>query len=139
MKQWIWYLIVINILAFILYGIDKKRARDHAWRISERMLIGIALIGGSVGAMIHIGVVSGELGDLRGNVVVRPGKGHAFDFHTGALLIARHVHRLDATVALLIIESGMLEVESGIQEDDGHPLTSIGLRADIPLLTIDFG
>ena len=51
MKQWIWYLIVINILAFILYGIDKKRARDHAWRISERMLIGIVLIGGSVGAI----------------------------------------------------------------------------------------
>ena len=51
MKQWIWYLIVINILAFILYGIDKKRAREHAWRISERMLIGIALIGGSVGAI----------------------------------------------------------------------------------------
>ena len=51
MKQWIWYLIVINILAFILYGIDKKQARDHAWRISERMLIGIALIGGSVGAI----------------------------------------------------------------------------------------
>ena len=51
MRQWIWYLIVINILAFILYGIDKKRARDHAWRISERMLIGIALIGGSVGAI----------------------------------------------------------------------------------------
>ena len=51
MRQWIWYLIVINILAFILYGIDKKWARDHAWRISERMLIGIALIGGSVGAI----------------------------------------------------------------------------------------
>ena len=51
MRQWIWYLSVINILAFILYGIDKKRARDHAWRISERMLIGIALIGGSVGAI----------------------------------------------------------------------------------------
>ena len=51
MRQWILYLIVINILAFILYGIDKKRARDHAWRISERMLIGIALIGGSVGAI----------------------------------------------------------------------------------------
>jgi len=51
MRQWILYLIVINMLAFILYGIDKKRARDHAWRISERMLIGIALIGGSVGAI----------------------------------------------------------------------------------------
>ena len=51
MRQWIWYLVVINLLAFVLYGIDKKRARDHAWRISERMLIGIALIGGSVGAI----------------------------------------------------------------------------------------
>ena len=51
MRQWIWFLVVINLLAFVLYGIDKKRARDHAWRISERMLIGIALIGGSVGAI----------------------------------------------------------------------------------------
>jgi len=45
------YLILINIIAFALYGIDKHRAITHKWRISERMLIGVALIGGSIGAI----------------------------------------------------------------------------------------
>ncbi len=46
------YLIVVNVLAFILYGMDKSRARSGQWRISEKTLIGIAVIGGSVGAII---------------------------------------------------------------------------------------
>ena len=45
------YLIVINLVAFVLYGIDKKRARDGTWRISEKTLIGIAVVGGSIGAI----------------------------------------------------------------------------------------
>ena len=44
------YLIVINIVAFILYGIDKYRARRAQWRISEATLILLAVLGGSVGA-----------------------------------------------------------------------------------------
>ena len=51
MKTLIFYLILINIIAFALYGIDKHRAITHKWRISERMLIGVALIGGSIGAI----------------------------------------------------------------------------------------
>ena len=46
------YLFAVNLLAFILYGIDKKRARNREWRISERTLIGIAVIGGCVGAIL---------------------------------------------------------------------------------------
>ena len=46
------YLLAVNLLAFILYGIDKKRARNREWRISERTLIGIAVIGGCVGAIL---------------------------------------------------------------------------------------
>ena len=46
------YLLAINLLAFILYGIDKKRARKREWRISEKTLIGIAVIGGCVGAIL---------------------------------------------------------------------------------------
>ena len=46
------YLAVINIAAFIMYGIDKKRAAAGRWRISEATLLGIALIGGSVGALV---------------------------------------------------------------------------------------
>lgn len=50
------YLLAVNILAFMLYGIDKKRAKNGKWRISEKTLIGIAVIGGSVGALfgMHI-------------------------------------------------------------------------------------
>ena len=50
------YLLAINLLAFILYGIDKKRARKREWRISEKTLIGIAVIGGSVGAILGMHV-----------------------------------------------------------------------------------
>ena len=46
------YLLAVNLLAFILYGIDKKRARKREWRISEKTLIGIAVIGGCVGAIL---------------------------------------------------------------------------------------
>ena len=46
------YSVVVNLVAFALYGIDKKRARRGAWRISERTLLGIAVIGGSIGAIL---------------------------------------------------------------------------------------
>lgn len=45
------YLLIVNLTAFFLYGIDKKRAIKQKWRISEKTLILIAVIGGSVGAI----------------------------------------------------------------------------------------
>ena len=50
------YLLAVNVLAFILYGVDKKRARNREWRISEKTLIGIAVIGGSIGAILGMHV-----------------------------------------------------------------------------------
>ena len=50
------YLLAVNLLAFILYGIDKKRASNREWRISERTLIGIAVIGGCIGAILGMHV-----------------------------------------------------------------------------------
>ena len=50
------YLLAVNVLAFILYGVDKKRARNREWRISEKTLIGIAAIGGSLGAILGMHV-----------------------------------------------------------------------------------
>jgi uncharacterized membrane protein YsdA (DUF1294 family) len=44
------YLVIVNILAFLLMGIDKHKARKGAWRIPERTLFLSALIGGSLGA-----------------------------------------------------------------------------------------
>ena len=50
MKYFSWYLITINIVAFMMYGIDKEKAKRGAWRIPESTLIGVALLGGSFGA-----------------------------------------------------------------------------------------
>ncbi|WP_174614001.1 DUF1294 domain-containing protein [Virgibacillus ihumii] len=46
---WI-YLTVINVLAYILMGMDKQKARKHKQRISERTFWIIGLLGGSAGA-----------------------------------------------------------------------------------------
>lgn len=50
------YLAVINVVAFILYGIDKFKAKQSKWRISEVSLLGLAVIGGSIGAWIGMAV-----------------------------------------------------------------------------------
>ena len=47
-------LIGVNIIAFLLYGADKYRATRKKWRIPEKVLIGIALCGGSAGALLGI-------------------------------------------------------------------------------------
>jgi uncharacterized membrane protein YsdA (DUF1294 family) len=52
MKYLFVYLIIINTITFFTYGIDKYKAKKHKWRISENMLIGLAIIGGFVGAFM---------------------------------------------------------------------------------------
>lgn len=52
MKILILYLILINLAAWGLMGADKYRARKHAWRIPERTLFAVALLGGSLGAIL---------------------------------------------------------------------------------------
>lgn len=48
----IYYLLAINIVTFIVYGIDKLKAKRGAWRISEATLILLAAVGGSIGAWL---------------------------------------------------------------------------------------
>lgn len=43
---------VLSLVAFILYGIDKRKAKKNAWRIPERTLLLVGFLGGSVGALI---------------------------------------------------------------------------------------
>ena len=47
---------VMNIATFIMYGIDKKKAIDHKWRIPESTLIGMSFAFGSLGALIGMRV-----------------------------------------------------------------------------------
>lgn len=46
------YLAAINLVAFFLYGIDKWKSRHDKWRVTEARLITIALLGGSLGALL---------------------------------------------------------------------------------------
>lgn len=48
----IFYLLAVNLAAFILMGADKRKARLHKWRIPEKTLFLSAILGGSVGAML---------------------------------------------------------------------------------------
>ena len=45
------YLILINLISFVLFGMDKLKARNHQWRISEKTLFLFAASGGSAGAI----------------------------------------------------------------------------------------
>ena len=45
-------LVAVNVLAFLLYGIDKVKAKMHSWRIPENVLIIVAALGGSAGALL---------------------------------------------------------------------------------------
>ncbi len=46
------YALLVNLLAFGMYAIDKRAAKKRRWRIPEAHLICIALLGGSAGALI---------------------------------------------------------------------------------------
>ncbi len=45
------YLLLINVVTFCVYGVDKSQARRGAWRIRESMLHLLALFGGTPGAL----------------------------------------------------------------------------------------
>ena len=48
----IYYLLLINIVTFLVFVIDKRRAVKRKWRIPEKTLLGLSLIGGSAGGLI---------------------------------------------------------------------------------------
>ena len=65
----LYYWLVINILTFAVYGIDKwrstsgrllptgrKKAKQGSWRISETTLLMLAVIGGTIGALLGMQV-----------------------------------------------------------------------------------
>lgn len=56
MQLLIIYLLVINIIAFVLMGMDKSYARQKKRRVPEKRLFGVSAIGGALGAWIGMRV-----------------------------------------------------------------------------------
>ena len=52
----IWYLVGINILTFLIYGLDKYLAKNKSYRVSEYSLFVLGFFGGSFGALIGMQV-----------------------------------------------------------------------------------
>ena len=52
----VYILIVINVITFLVYGIDKWKAKQGSWRISEATLLTLAVVGGSIGALLGMQV-----------------------------------------------------------------------------------
>ena len=50
------YLLVINLAAFLMMGLDKLRAKHDRWRIPEKALFLSALLGGSLGSILGMQV-----------------------------------------------------------------------------------
>lgn len=47
-----YYILIVSAVLFILMYVDKKRARNREWRISEKMLLSLALLGGASGGLL---------------------------------------------------------------------------------------
>jgi uncharacterized membrane protein YsdA (DUF1294 family) len=50
------YLLAVNIAAFAVYGWDKMCAKRGMWRVPEKILLLLAFLGGSVGAMVGMAI-----------------------------------------------------------------------------------
>ena len=64
------YLLIVNLIAFALYSIDKRRAIKHQFRIPEKTLLWMARIGGGVGSWIGIKVFRHKTKHTKFRIVV---------------------------------------------------------------------
>ena len=47
---------ILNVITFLVYGIDKWKAKKEKWRIPESTLLLLAVVGGSIGALLGMKV-----------------------------------------------------------------------------------
>ena len=50
------YLAIVNVATFFTFGIDKLKAKHAKWRIREAALLMLAVLGGSIGALLGMKV-----------------------------------------------------------------------------------
>ncbi len=46
------YLVAVNLVTFLIYGIDKFKSKQARWRVPEATLLWLAAVGGSIGAWL---------------------------------------------------------------------------------------
>lgn len=51
-KVIVYYFLFLNLGAFLAFALDKDRSRKNKWRISEKSLLTLTIIGGSIGSLI---------------------------------------------------------------------------------------
>lgn len=51
MTYYLIFLGVMSLFSFVIYGVDKRKAIKHAWRIKEAVLLGVGFFGGAAGAL----------------------------------------------------------------------------------------
>lgn len=52
LKPLLYFLLIINAVSFVLMLADKIKAKKNLWRIPEATLMGVAALGGSLGALL---------------------------------------------------------------------------------------
>ncbi|NLZ46228.1 MAG: DUF1294 domain-containing protein [Clostridiales bacterium] len=50
------YIIILTIITFVAFGIDKHKATKKKWRIPEKTLLGLAVLGGCIGSLLGMSV-----------------------------------------------------------------------------------
>ena len=69
-KSIIFYYVVVNLVAFIMYGIDKNRAIKKEWRISEKSQILVSLAGGAFGALLGMHVIRHKTRHIKFQLII---------------------------------------------------------------------
>ena len=83
-------LAAVNLFAFVLYGVDKRKAKRDAWRIRESTLLLVAAMGGSLGALLGMELFRHKTKHVKFRVLV-------------PLFLVLHV-----ALGIYIIKSGLL-------------------------------
>lgn len=66
------YFLIVNVVAFAAYGVDKRRARLGQWRIRESWLLALAVLGGALGAFLAMRIFRHKTSKRRFTWVVTP-------------------------------------------------------------------
>ena len=105
------YLAVVNLVAFVAYGIDKRRARRGDWRIPERTLLALGFVGGGLGAFLGMRVFHHKTRKLRFRLLVPLALACTLVVGGGALYFSDYYHA-DAVAVAAVSSSEEVEVRS---------------------------